>query len=104
MMKIPFENLKPTEFENFSYELLDLIGFVNLDWKKGTNLSTSLADQGRDADYKSGPSYDSWIYYRYDQNDDKVIDSIIFMYISGNNILIDICSNYNNRKKIFMIN
>lgn len=47
-MKIPFEKLKPTEFENFSYELLDLIGFVNLDWKKGTNLSTSPADQGRD--------------------------------------------------------
>jgi hypothetical protein len=48
MAKLSFENLKPTEFENFCYELLDSMGFVNLDWRKGSNLLASPADQGRD--------------------------------------------------------
>jgi len=48
MANLPFEFLKPTEFEKFSYELLDSMGFVNLDWRKGSNLLASPADQGRD--------------------------------------------------------
>jgi hypothetical protein len=56
------------------------------------------------AEYKCGASNDSWKYYRFDEDGKKVIDSIIFMYISGNKILIDICNNYNNRENIFMSN
>lgn len=48
MLKLALENLKSTEFEKFCYDLLDSIGFVNLDWRKGTNLASSPADQGRD--------------------------------------------------------
>lgn len=48
MVKLPLEKLKPTEFENFCYDLLDSMGFVNLDWRKGSNLLASPADQGRD--------------------------------------------------------
>jgi hypothetical protein len=48
MVKLPLDRLKPTEFEKFCYELLDSMGFVNLDWRKGSNLSASPADQGRD--------------------------------------------------------
>lgn len=67
MIKLPLEKLKPTEFEQFSYDLLDSIGFVNLDWRKGTNLSSSPADQGRDivgqlikTDIDSSKSIETW--------------------------------------------
>lgn len=67
MIKLPFEKLKPSEFEQFSYDLLDSIGFVNLDWRKGTNLSSSPADQGRDivgqlikTDIDSSKSIETW--------------------------------------------
>lgn len=40
--------LDETEFEEFCFELLGELGFVNIDWRKGTALSTSPADRGRD--------------------------------------------------------
>jgi hypothetical protein len=40
--------LDETEFEEFCFELLREVGFVNIDWRKGTALSTSPADRGRD--------------------------------------------------------
>lgn len=43
-----FDHLTPTEFENFCYDLLGELGFVNLDWRKGTGYDTSPADDGRD--------------------------------------------------------
>ncbi len=48
MKSIHFEILKDVEFENFCFDLLGEIGFVNIDWRKGTGLSTSPADRGRD--------------------------------------------------------
>ncbi len=40
--------LDETEFEEFCSELMEGLGFVNIDWRKGTALSTSPADRGRD--------------------------------------------------------
>lgn len=48
MKNIPFENLNPTEFEQLCFDLLQKLGFYNVDWHKGTGLKTSPADQGRD--------------------------------------------------------
>lgn len=42
------ETLDDTEFEEFCFELLEELGFVNVDWRKGTALPTSPADRGRD--------------------------------------------------------
>jgi hypothetical protein len=47
-MSISFEGLSSTQFEEFSYDLLHSAGFLNLDWRKGTGLSSSPADKGRD--------------------------------------------------------
>mgnify|MGYP001600875696 CR=1 FL=1 len=48
-MKIPFSKLSPTKFEEFCFDLLNQMGLVNLDWRKGTNSEdASPADQGRD--------------------------------------------------------
>lgn len=45
---LDFESLDSTEFEEFCLELLREIGFVNVDWRKGTDKSSSPADSGRD--------------------------------------------------------
>jgi hypothetical protein len=42
------DTLDETEFEEFCFELLGELGFVNIDWRKGTALSSSPADRGRD--------------------------------------------------------
>ncbi|MBB0228392.1 restriction endonuclease [Streptomyces calidiresistens] len=44
---LSFENLDPTEFEEFCYDLLVRLGFVNVDWRKGTNKKASPSDRGR---------------------------------------------------------
>lgn len=46
--RLSFENLDPTDFEEFCYELLKQLGFVNLDWRKGTPKKASPSDRGRD--------------------------------------------------------
>jgi hypothetical protein len=45
---VAFDDLNPTQFEEFCADLLRELGFINVDWRKGTDLSASPADQGRD--------------------------------------------------------
>lgn len=47
-MNITFKKLTPTEFEEFCYDLLDQLGFINIDWRKGTGKNSSPSDRGRD--------------------------------------------------------
>jgi hypothetical protein len=46
--KISFNRLSDTDFEDFSFDLLEEVGFVNLNWRKGTGKKTSPSDSGRD--------------------------------------------------------
>jgi hypothetical protein len=46
--RLSFNKLSDTDFEQFAYDLLEELGFVNLDWRKGTGKKTSPADSGRD--------------------------------------------------------
>lgn len=48
MPKLDFSNLSDTAFEEFTFHLLERIGFVNVDWRKGTAHDSSPADSGRD--------------------------------------------------------
>lgn len=48
MPDLSFKHLTPTQFEQFSSELLHALKFVNIDWRKGTPLKSSPADHGRD--------------------------------------------------------
>ncbi|MGH7486314.1 MAG: restriction endonuclease [bacterium] len=48
MSKLELDNLDETDFEEFCFELLHELGFVNVDWRKGTGLGSSPADGGRD--------------------------------------------------------
>ncbi|SEC88468.1 Restriction endonuclease [Streptomyces sp. 3213] len=45
---MPYDDLTDTEFEGFCFELMQELGFVNVDWRKGTGLNASPADNGRD--------------------------------------------------------
>ena len=42
------DHLSETEFEEFCFDLLHELGFVNISWRKGTGHDSSPADQGRD--------------------------------------------------------
>lgn len=48
VLSLDFSHLDDTDFEEFCYRLLHELGFVNLDWRKGTGLKASPADRGRD--------------------------------------------------------
>ena len=49
MMKaLSFNRLTATEFEQFIFELLPRLGYVNVDWRKGTGFDSSPSDSGRD--------------------------------------------------------
>ncbi len=48
MRRVNFNVLSATDFEDFSFHLLSRLGFVNVDWRKGTPLPSSPADSGRD--------------------------------------------------------
>lgn len=46
--KFSLNNLSDTEFEEFCFDLLNELGFQNVDWRKGTGKTTSPSDSGRD--------------------------------------------------------
>ena len=46
--RLSFNKLSDTDFEEFTFDVLEELGFVNLDWRKGTGKKTSPADSGRD--------------------------------------------------------
>jgi hypothetical protein len=48
MSQFSLDHLTDVEFEQFCHDLLREVGFVNIDWRKGTGLSASPADSGRD--------------------------------------------------------
>lgn len=45
---VRFDALTPTAFEEFCFDLLSEVGFINVDWRKGTPKDASPADRGRD--------------------------------------------------------
>jgi hypothetical protein len=46
--KLSFDDVDETEFEEFCFSLVTELGFVNVDWRKGTGLHSSPSDRGRD--------------------------------------------------------
>lgn len=48
MPEFSLDHLDETEFEHFCFDLLTAMGFTNLSWRKGTGLTSSPSDRGRD--------------------------------------------------------
>ena len=40
-VRLSFENLDATEFEEFCFDLLKQVGYINVDWRKGTAKNAS---------------------------------------------------------------
>jgi len=64
---LDFDRFDPTGFEEFCFELMTQVGFVNVDWRKGTDLTTSPSDSGRDivaqlevADVDGARRFETW--------------------------------------------
>lgn len=57
-MPFSLNHLTDIEFEEFCFDLLIALGFVNVSWRKGAGLDTATADRGRDIQceriYKDG--------------------------------------------------
>lgn len=47
-LPIDIDRMDETKFEEFCADLLRELGFVNVDWRKGTGLASSPSDAGRD--------------------------------------------------------
>lgn len=47
-VRLSFENLDATDFEEFCFDVLKQSGYVNVDWRKGTAKKASPSDRGRD--------------------------------------------------------
>lgn len=45
--KLSFDGLDPTDFEELCFELLQVVGYANVDWRKGTPKASSPSDRGR---------------------------------------------------------
>lgn len=48
MKSFSLDHLNETKFEEFCYDLLFELGFININWRKGTGLLSSPSDRGRD--------------------------------------------------------
>jgi len=48
MPKLNFSRLSDTDFEEFTFHLLNRLRFINVNWRKGTAHDSSPADSGRD--------------------------------------------------------
>ena len=67
MDSLSFDGLDEAGFEEFCFDLLRALGFVNVDWRKGTGLAASPADRGRDivcqlerADIDGTKHFETW--------------------------------------------
>ncbi|RJQ51601.1 MAG: restriction endonuclease [Actinobacteria bacterium] len=47
-MQVTFDHLTDAEFEEFTHDLLLELGFVNVDWRRGSGRGGATPDQGRD--------------------------------------------------------
>lgn len=104
-MKFTLDNLTDSEFENFCFDLLSSLKFVNLSWRKGTGLTSSPADQGRDIeaevlkkDIDGIEYYEKWFveckHYVKGVPADKIQGALAWANAERPNILLIIVSNF----------
>ena len=99
------DHLNDTEFEEYCYDLMRLMGYANVDWRKGTGLNASPSDGGRDivCDYKSlDPDGDERIehwfvqckHYKKGIPPSKISDAIAWAEAEQPEVLLLVASNF----------
>ena len=102
---LSFDNLNSTQFEEFCYDLLQNMGFVNLNWRKGTGHDASPSDQGRDiqcqlevADVDGQKYLDTWFveckHYKSGVPPEKLQGALSWADAERPDKLLIIASNY----------
>lgn len=105
MSRIQFTNLSPVEFEEFCFDLLQRVGFSNLDWRKGTPKDSSPADRGRDIvaherrkDVDGSQFFDTWFidckHYRKGIPPPELQNALAWAEAKTPNVLLFIASGY----------
>ncbi len=110
------DQLNETEFEEFCYDLLRELGFFNMNWRKGTGLSSSPSDRGRDiecqrmvADIDETSYLETWFveckHYKQGVPPDKIQSAISWANSERPDKLVIIASNFlSNPSKDFLEN
>lgn len=100
-----FDQLTEVEFEGFCYDLLCEMGFINIDWRKGTGLTSSPSDRGRDIECQlrvtdiDGEVYtETWFveckHYKQGVPIEKLQNALAWATSEGSDKLLIIASNF----------
>lgn len=98
-------HLSDTQFEEFCYDLLSELGFTNINRRKGTGLSTSPSDRGRDIEYQTitkevdGKTHiERWFveckHYQQGVSPDKIQGALAWAMVERPACLLIIVSNF----------
>jgi hypothetical protein len=104
-MSFTLNSLDETEFENFCFDLLQSLDFVNLSWRKGTGLTSSPSDQGRDIqgdllrkDFDGKQHHEKWFieckHYMKGVPPDKIQGAISWANSERPDVLLIVVSNF----------
>jgi hypothetical protein len=102
---LPLDDINETEFEQFCFGLMEELGFVNVDWRKGTGLSSSPADSGRDivaqyprTDFDGATRLETWFvdckHYKRGVPPDKISSLLAWSSAERPHVALVIASNY----------
>lgn len=104
-MAFNFDAINETQFEEFCYDTLASLDFTNLSWRKGTGLSSSPSDQGRDIqavlnrkDIDNSLHQETWFveckHYKKGVPPDKLQGTLAWAQAARPDVLLIIVSNY----------
>jgi hypothetical protein len=102
---MPYDDMTDTEFEEFCFELMRELGFVNVDWRKGTGLNASPADRGRDIvaerqveEFDGSVHLERWFvdckHYKQGVPPDKISGLLTWATAERANVALVIASNF----------
>ena len=104
-MSFTLNELSDTEFEDLCFDLLQSLDFVNLSWRKGTGLTSSPSDQGRDiqgqllrSDIDGSQHHEQWFieckHYIKGVPPDKIQGALSWANAKRPDVLLIIASNF----------
>lgn len=102
---MPYDDMTDVQFEAFCFELMQELGFVNVDWRKGTGLNASPADRGRDIvaerlieEFDGTVHIENWFvdckHYKRGIPPDKISGLLSWATAERANVALIIASNY----------
>jgi restriction endonuclease len=105
MKPFSLDHLSDVEFEQFCFDLLGELGFINIRWRKGSGLSTSPSDRGRDIvcqreceDVDGNRYFETWFveckHSRRGVSPDKIAGSLIWAAAERPDRLLLVASNF----------